>query len=65
MRKLSASGVPAVRPSLATLVDRQVDALDKLVAELRGGIRGPSHFNELEARAQEIGRALVSAFRMR
>lgn len=65
MRKLSASGVPRARPSLATLVDRQVDKLDELMAELRGGIRGPSHFDELEARAQEIGQALVSAFRVR
>ncbi len=65
MHARSASGVPRVRPSVATLVDRQIDALDALVSELRGGIRGPAHFDELEARAHEIGTALVGAFRAR
>lgn len=62
MRIASRSGLPKVRPSLAVLVDRQIDALDQLASELRGGIRGPAHFDMLEERAQAIGAALVAAF---
>lgn len=52
-------------PSVATLLDRQIDALDQLAGEVRGGIRGPAHFDALEERAQAIGQNLVRAFRGR
>lgn len=62
----SPSGVPlTARPSLAVLVDRQIDQLDRLASELRGGIRGPAHFDALEERAQAIAAALIGAFRTR
>jgi len=50
-------------PALATLIDREIDALDALAAEVRGGVRGPRHFDELEARASGIGQRLRAAFR--
>lgn len=45
------------------LVDAEVDMLDRLLAELRGGIRDQRHFAELEARADGIGKRLRAAFR--
>jgi len=53
----------ARRPSLALLVDQQRDALDQLAAEIGGGIRNATHYNELEAAARSIGRGLNDAFR--
>lgn len=56
---------PPERPSIGTLIDRQIDALDALASEVRGGIRGPVHFEALEERAQAIGDGLRQAFRGR
>ena len=54
---------PTTRPSVETLVDTQVDALDGLMAELRLGIRNQRHFDELEARGDAISRGIRAAFR--
>lgn len=51
------------RPSLEQQLDAQVDALDNLLSEVRGGIRGPYHFDTLEERAGAIGAGLRAAFR--
>ncbi|MDE8654789.1 hypothetical protein [Novosphingobium album (ex Liu et al. 2023)] len=51
--------------SLGTLLDREVDALDALLSEVRGGIRGPAHFDRLEEKACAIGARLRAAFRER
>lgn len=51
------------RLSIATLLDAQVEALDGLMAEVRLGIRNQRHFDELEERADTIGRGLRCAFR--
>ena len=50
-------------PSIEQLLDGAVDALDALMAEVRGGIRGPEHFDRLEAEATRIGGSLRDAFR--
>lgn len=50
-------------PSLSALVDRQIDALDQLASDVRGGIKSAHHFNELDERACEIGEKLRAAFR--
>ena len=60
---LSQAARPHVRPTVETLVDSQVDALDGLMAELRLGIRNQRHFDELEARGDAISRGIRSAFR--
>jgi hypothetical protein len=49
--------------SLATLLDREVDALDQLVGAVRHGICGARQFDEFEEQAQRIARNLVGAFR--
>lgn len=54
---------PAARPSLEQQLDEQVDRLDRLVAEVRGGIRGPGHFDHLEEEAEAIASGLRRAFR--
>lgn len=54
-----------VTPSLETLLDAQVDALDRLVGDVRGGVRGPGHFDALEERADDIARQIRAAFRAR
>lgn len=51
------------RLSIETLLDREVSALDHLVAEVRDGISGPRHFDELEQRADRIGHGVRDAFR--
>ena len=58
------AGIPR-SPSIQALLDRQVDALDRLIGEVRGGIRGPAHFDALEEKAHAIGQGLVRAFRGR
>ncbi|MFA7505278.1 MAG: hypothetical protein WCZ28_11310 [Burkholderiaceae bacterium] len=50
-------------PSLAALVDAEVDRLDGLVAAVRAGIRSPAHYAELEEQADAIGTRLRAAFR--
>lgn len=50
-------------PSIEQLLDREIDALDQLMADVRGGIRGPEHFDRLEAEATRIAGALRDAFR--
>lgn len=52
-------------PALATLLDREVDALDRLVASVRLGVTSAARFDELEERAQGIGRRIARAFRTR
>lgn len=55
--------LPKPAPSIEQLLDRAVDDLDQLMAEVRGGIRGPEHFDRLEAEATRIAGALRDAFR--
>lgn len=55
--------LPKPAPSIEQLLDREVDALDQLMGAVRGGIRGPEHFDRLEAEATRIGGALRDAFR--
>ena len=57
------SNLRSPRPSVEQLLDRQVDALDGLLADVRLGIRNQRHFDDLEARAETIGRAIRGAFR--
>jgi hypothetical protein len=57
------SNIRPRRPSVDQLLDEQVDALDTLVGEVRRGIRGPAHFDELEERASAIGTSVRAAFR--
>lgn len=54
---------PPLRTSLVTLIDREVEALDGLLAELRLGPRDQRHYDALEERAQAIGAGIVAAFR--
>lgn len=51
------------RPSLYGLVERERDALDKLLAELADGARSAAHYDALEAQASAIGVGLMAAFR--
>lgn len=55
--------IKPARPSIARLLDDQVDALDALIGEVRGGLRGPAHFDALEEKADAIGKGLRAAFR--
>ena len=50
-------------PSIEQQLDGAVDALDRLIAEVRGGIRGPAHYDQLESEARAIGDRLQRAFR--
>lgn len=51
--------------SIETLLDREVDALDQLVGDARGGIRGAAHFDMIEDKANGIADRLRAAFRER
>lgn len=51
------------RPSVETLCAEQSGALDSLMAELSLGIRNQRHFDDLEERADAIGKGLRDAFR--
>lgn len=62
MVSLRRSSTPA-RPSIEQLLDEQVDALDRLMAEVRLGIRGPAHYDRLEQQAGDIADRLRVAFR--
>ena len=53
----------ARRRDIATLIDREVEALDLLMCELRCGILSARHFDELEARADGIAARIRAAFR--
>ena len=53
----------SARPSLEQLLDEQICALDRVIGEVRLGLRGPSHFDELEQRAHTIAAGLRKAFR--
>jgi hypothetical protein len=55
--------LPKQMPSIEQLLDGAVDALDALMADVRGGIRGPEHFDRLEAEATRIAGSLRDAFR--
>lgn len=50
-------------PSLETLVDREVDAMDRIAARVRGRALTPAEFNELETQAQRHAIRIVAAFR--
>lgn len=54
---------PKPAPSIEQLLDGAVDDLDALLGEVRGGIRGPGHFDTLEAEATRIAGAVRDAFR--
>ena len=51
------------RPTIEMLLDREVRALDGLMAEVRLGIRNQRHFDELEEQAAQIGAHIRAAFR--
>ena len=53
----------AARPSIEQLLDREVDELDGLLGDVRGGIRNAGHFDELEGRCNAIARRLLVVFR--
>jgi len=53
------------RPSLVTQLDGASADLDRLLADVKLGIRNQVHFDELEDRAQAISRTVRSAFRER
>lgn len=57
------SARPSRPPSLAALLDQQVDELDALLNEVRLGIRSTRRFDELEEKAGAIADALRAAFR--
>lgn len=50
-------------PTLAVLIDREIDALDRLSAAVAGGVKSPQHLHELDAQAIAIGDRLRAAFR--
>ena len=51
------------RATIAELLDDQLAEFDKLMRDVRGGIRSPDHFDALEARASLIGQKMRDAFR--
>lgn len=53
----------ADKPSIETLLDRELTAFDQLMAEVRVGIRNATHYDQLEERARSISRGLTDAFR--
>lgn len=53
----------APEPGLYGLVERERDALDKLLSELADGPRSAAHYDALEAQAAAIGVGLLAAFR--
>lgn len=55
--------MPKPAPSIEQLLDGAVDDLDQLMADVRGGICGPKHFDRLEAEATRIAGSLRDAFR--
>jgi hypothetical protein len=51
------------RPTIAQLVRKHQDELDRVSAELDGGIRSATHYDDLERRTREAARGLIDAFR--
>lgn len=51
------------RPTIAELLDDQLTEFDKLLRDVRTGIRSPHQFDELEERASNIGQKMRDAFR--
>lgn len=64
MRRLRVIGRPAPA-SLEARLDRQVDRLDRLMADVRAGLGSAAAYNAAEEQAQGIARGLVNAFRTR
>ncbi len=56
---------PVSAPTIGDLLDDQLTQFDELLRDVRGGIRSPSHFDELEERANRIGQNMRDAFRSR
>ena len=50
-------------PSLETLLDREVEELDRLLSEIRRGIANQAQFDLLEGRATAIAKRIRAAFR--
>lgn len=48
---------------LADELERAIDQLDRVLAEVRSGIRGARHYDDLEARGQQAATTVVTAFR--
>lgn len=53
------------RPSLETQLDGASSQLDRLLADVRLGIRSQAHFDELEGRADAIASTIRNTFRQR
>jgi hypothetical protein len=56
-------GITAAPASLETLLDREVEAFDQVMSEVRNGVRGPAHYDELEERVTTIASGMRAAFR--
>lgn len=55
----------AKTPTIGELLDDQLSEFDELLRDVRGGIRSPAQFDELEERASRIGQKIRDAFRSR
>lgn len=63
MSRLTPPRPVSTRPDAATRLERQADALDHLIAEMRIGVRDQRHFDALEERASDIAKAVRASFR--
>lgn len=51
------------RPSIGDLLDDQLTEFDRLLRDVRGGVRSAEQYDLLEERANRIGQGLRDAFR--
>ncbi|EJU13663.1 hypothetical protein LH128_07612 [Sphingomonas sp. LH128] len=49
--------------SLEVLLDREQENFDRIMSEIRPGVDGPAHYDELEERVDEMCRRMRAAFR--
>ena len=54
---------PRARPSLGTLLDRERDSLDRLIAEAHAGARSADHYDDMDERADAMCRRIRAAYR--
>lgn len=57
------SGLTARPESLEVLLDREQDAFDRILAEVRAGVRCTDRYDDLEELADEHCRRVRAAFR--